>query len=285
MRLSKKKINVPQGNEKNTSLDLTNFLMEGWRWGVGGLLLGLVVYVVVCLTIYPRLYEAQALILGAKVLGAELMSPVELIERIKFTTFYAEDQIKACKDERLQPDADHGFFLASNIIPKVVKGTNILQVNYRANSSAAAVLCLEAVIARVAEIQSKDSEPVLRKARGVLELTQAQLAKTEGQLLMKKKMLAAQDGADSKGIELELLLDIAISHENLVSNLRRSVIEQVAALEEPMTRPTKLVEPIYVKKVAVLNKLYLLAIVLILGFILGMLGFYLRRSTTISFSH
>lgn len=138
------KMNKPQVDDEISLWDIVNFLKEGWCWLAGGMLVGLVC-AVTYLAVTPQQYEAQALFQGARVLGLELEGSAQLIERLKFPTFYGTKQLKACDISTDSPTA----LLAQRINPMVLKGTNLLQVTYRARKSAQAVQCLEAVIEQV----------------------------------------------------------------------------------------------------------------------------------------
>lgn len=255
--------------------DVVNFLKEGWCWLVGGLLLGLAC-AFAYLLVTPKKYEAQALFQGAKVLGADLESSAQLIERLKFPTFYAPEQLKACDI----PVDNLAVVLAKRINPVLLKGTNILQVSYQARSREMAIQCLDAVMDRVIDAQSKQSSAALEGAKRQLELTKAQLAEAEHiQSMLDKRSMGSLDAADAKFSQTVLLLSATLSKKEEIQRLRKSVLEQMANLEPPYTQPAELIEPIYASDAAVLPKrLPALAGGGLGGLVLGGLAFFVRRS-------
>jgi hypothetical protein len=210
------------------------------------------------------------------VLGVDLESPTQLIERLKFPTFYKTDQLKACDIEA----NSSGVALAKRINPSVLKGTNILQVTYKAHNSALAVQCLDAIIDRVVHSQNKLSETALQNARKQLALTQGQLAESERiQSMLEKRSVSSLDAADTKFSQTVLLLSTTLSKKEEIQRLRKSVLDQMAALEPPATQSAHLIEPIYASEPAVFpKKTPALAGGLFGGLVLGGLVFFVRRS-------
>lgn len=268
-------INTPQDDDELSLWDIVDTLQEGWRWLAGGLLLG-VVCAVAYLLVTPKQYEAQALFQGAKVLGSELESSAQLIERLKFPTFYEAEQLRVCEITTAEP----AVALAKRINPTLLKGTNILQVGYRARESEKAVLCLNAVMDRVIRGQNKLSAASLENAKRQLELTKGQLADAERlQMMLEKRSMGSLDAADTKFSQTVLLMSTSISKKDQIASLRKSILDQMASLEPPATRPAELVAPIYAPENAVFpKKLPVLAGGLFGGLVLGGLAFFVRRS-------
>lgn len=107
---------VPEADQEVSLWDILNFLKDGWRWLAGGLLLGLLC-AVGYLIVTPKKYEAQALLQGAKVLSADLESSAQLIERLKFPTFYGSAELQACDI----PADNQAMVLAKRINPVLLK--------------------------------------------------------------------------------------------------------------------------------------------------------------------
>ena len=268
-------LNMAQDDDEISLWDIVDFLKEGWRWLGGGLLLGLVCAVAFVL-VAPKKYEAQALFHGAKVLGSELESSAQLIERLKFPTFYGGEQVKACDNPTDNPAA----VLAKQINPVILKGTNILQVTSQARNSELAVQCLDAVMDQVIAAQNKQSFAALEGAKRQLELTKAQLAEAERvQLMFDKRSMGSLDAADAKFSQTVLLLSATLSKKEEIQRLRKSVLEQMTMLEPPYTQPAELIEPIYAPGLAVFpKKLPVLVGGGFGGLVLGGLAFLVRRS-------
>lgn len=267
--------NELQSNDEVSLWDVLDFFKKGWRWLAGGLLLG-VACVVVFLVVTPKKYEAQALFQGAKVLGADLESSAQVIERLKFPTFYSPEQLKACDISTDNPSV----VLAKRINPVLLKGTNILQVSYQARSREMAIQCLEAVMDRVIDAQNKQSSAALEGAKRQLELTKAQLAEAERiRSMLDKRSIGSLDGADAKFSQTVLLLSTTLSKKEEIQRLRKSLLEQMTMLEPPSTKPAQLIEPIYAPEPAVFPKrLPALAGGVLGGLMLGGLAFFVRRS-------
>lgn len=269
-------MNAPQDDDELSLWDIVEYLKEGWRWLTGGVLLGLAC-AVAYLLMTPKQYEAQALFQGAKVLGTELESSSQLIERLKFPTFYEKEQLQACALTPTEPAAA----LAKRINPSILKGANILQVSYRARESQLAVACLNAVLNRVIRGQNKLSAAPLENAKRQLELTKVQLADAERlQSTLEKRSMASLDAADdTRFSQTVLLMSTSLSKKDQIAELRKSVLDQMAALEPPATRSAELVEPIYAPEHAVFpKKLPVLAGGLVGGLVLGGIAFVVRRS-------
>lgn len=268
-------MNELQNDDELSIWDVVNFLKEGWRWLAGGLLLGLAC-AIGFLLVTPEKYEAQALFQGAKVLGSDLEATQQLIERLKFPTFYTPDQLKACDI----PADNPAVVLAKRINPVLLKGTNILQVTYQARSSEMAVQCLDAVMDRVIDSQNKQSSAALESAKRQLQETKSQLAEVERiQSVLDKRSMGSLDAADAKFSQTVLLMSASLSKKDQIATLRKSILEQMASIEPPATRPAGLIEPIYAPDVAVFPK-RLPALVggLFGGLVLGGLVFFVRRS-------
>ena len=256
--------------------DVLDFFKKGWRWLVGGLLLCLAC-AVAYLLVTPKKYEAQALFQGAKVLGADLESSAQMIERLKFPAFYSPEQLKACDISTDNPSV----VLAKRINPVLLKGTNILQVSYQARSREMAIQCLEAVMDRVIDSQNKQASLALEGAKRQLELTKAQLTEAERvQSMLDKRSMGSLDGAaDAKFSQTVLLLSTTLSKKEEIQRLRKSLLEQMTMLEPPSTKPAQLIELIYAPEPAVFPKrLPVLAGGALGGLMLGGLAFFVRRS-------
>ena len=268
-------IEMPKDDDEISLWDIVDFLKEGWHWLSGGVLLGLAC-AIGYLLLTPKQYEAQALFQGAKVLGSELESSAQLIERLKFPTFYEAEQLRACEITAAEP----AVALAKRINPTVLKGTNILQVGYRARKTELAVLCLNAVMDRVIRGQNQLSAASLENAKRQLELTRVQLADAEKlQSMLEKRSMGSLDAADTKFSQTVLLMSTSISKKDQIAGLRKSVLDQMATLEPPATRPAELIAPIYAPETAVFpKKLPVLAGGLFGGLVLGGLMFFARRS-------
>ena len=91
--------------------------------------------------------------------------------------------------------------------------------------------------------------------------------------------MGSLDAADTKFSQTVLLMSTSISKKDQIAGLRKSVLDQMATLEPPATRPAELIAPIYAPETAVFpKKLPVLAGGLFGGLVLGGLMFFARRS-------
>lgn len=75
--------------------DIVNFLVESWKTIILMGLLGIVgssMYLLVT----PNQYEAIANIQVAKVVGSDVESPAQLVEKLKIPTFFSQKTFSVC---------------------------------------------------------------------------------------------------------------------------------------------------------------------------------------------
>lgn len=268
-------LNAPQDDDEISLWDIVNFLKEGWIWLAGGLVLGLL-GAVGFVMVSPSQYEATAVIQPATVgmptttttttKGAEVEPVVQTLERLKLPTFYDEAMLQACQ-------ATSRLALSGSVKASQVKGNSLIQVSYRAPSTAVAEACVNAVVAQVSQSQQAIAEPLLKTLEEQLVLTKKQLTEAEGfQGQLEKR---ATSSADSTSL---LMLNTLTKREEIV-RLQKLLVEQKVQLSPPLTQPMQLLEPIYAPERAVApKKLPVLAAGLFGGLVFGGLVFFVRRS-------
>lgn len=266
-------INIPQDDEISV-WDIVDFLKDGWRWLAGGLVLGLACSVGYLL-VTPRVYEATAVIQPATVgmsgtttatsRGTEVEPVAQTLERLKLSTFYTDESVKACQAASAQA-------LASRVKASQVKGNSLIQVSYRASSLAVAEACVNAVTAQMVASQVKIAAPLIKTLEEQVHLTQRQLNDAEGfQSQLEKRAVATSDSAS--------LLVLALSKRENVARLQKLLGEQKVQVSAPVTQPMQLLEPIYAPEKPVLpKKMPALAGGLFGGLVVGGLVFFARRS-------
>lgn len=266
-------VNNPQA-DFITAKSILEFLRRKWRWLIGSLLFGYLCGFVFFLFV-PAKYEAKALFQTARVLNEDVESPQQMLERLKFPTFYGKDQIKACLIESDSPE----LLLSQNISPVVLKGTSLIQVAYRARSSGLAEHCLIAVMNQIIDIQNQISRPVIQSASHQLEIAKNQLEVAERlQNQLDQRSLTVLDVTDTRFSQSVVLLSAMMNKREEVARLRKSVIEQIANLNPPSTQPAKLVEPIFVSSEPVFPKfLPSVLIGMFAGLVVGGLVFVVRK--------
>lgn len=254
--------------------ELLEILKSSWYWCVGGATLGLA-GALGFLLVAPAKYEATGLIQSARVAGNDVESPAQLLERLKFPTFYTDAVIKACDVDSANPQAT----LAASVKPTIVKGNPLIQMTYRAESPEAARACLDTVFDQVSASQSVLVEPRLQNAEQQLALTKQQLDDAEKfQALIDKRALT-MDVSDANFSQSMVLMSAALNKKEEIARLRKSVAEQTTQLIEPFTQETRLLEPMYVPERPVFpKKIVTAAGGLVGGLVLGGLVFFMRKS-------
>lgn len=270
---SQEKINTSQFNEDISVGAILDFLKQSWRWLLVGMSLGAFSALSI-LMIMPNQFEAKVLIQGGTFLGVELEAPTKLVERLKIPTFYGAEQLRACGIE----DESSSLVLAQSINPVVLKGSNLIQLTFKATDSLLAVQCLESIVERLILSQSELSSPIIKNAKERLLHTQKNIAEIEGYLsALQKQGVGSSGAADQKLSNLALLPLVLLKTEDL-QRLRNSALEQTVNLEAPATKPLQMLEPVYTQKVVLHKKVHVIAEGVFGGFLLGILTFFVRRS-------
>lgn len=265
-------IEIPKDDNEISLWDIVDFLKEGWRWLAGGVVAGAVGAVGFVL-VSPAQYEATSIVQPATVgmpttttRGAEVEPVAQTLERLKLPTFYDEAMLQACQAPSRQA-------LSGSVKASQVKGNSLIQVSYRAPTTAVAEACVNAVVAQLTQSQKAIAEPLLKTLEEQLVLTKKQLTEAEGfQGQLEKR---ATSSADSTSL---LMLNTLTKREEIV-RLQKLLVEQKVQLSPPLTQPMQLLEPIYAPERPVSPKnLPVLAGGLFGGLVLGGLVFFARRS-------
>ena len=265
-------IEIPKDDNEISLWDVVDFLKEGWRWLAGGVVAGAVGAVGFVL-LSPAQYEATSIVQPATVgmpttttRGAEVEPVAQTLERLKLPTFYDEAMLQACQVPSRQA-------LSGSVKASQVKGNSLIQVSYRAPTTAVAEACVNAVVAQLTQSQKAIAEPLLKTLYEQLVLTKKQLTEAEGfQGQLEKR---ATSSADSTSL---LMLNTLTKREEIV-RLQKLLVEQKVQLSPPLTQPMQLLEPIYAPERPVSpKKLPVLAGGLFGGLVLGGLVFFARRS-------
>ena len=267
-------LKTPQDDDEISLWDIMAFLKEGWLWLVSGLVLGLAGAVGFVL-MTTSLFEATAIVQPATVglpttttttKGAEVEPVAQTLERLKLPTFYDEVMLQACQ-------APTRLALSGSVKASQVKGNSLIQVSYRAPSTAVAEACVNAVVAQLSQSQQAIAESLLKTLEEQLVLTKKQL--TEAESFQGRLEKRATSSADSTSL---LMLNTLTKREEIV-RLQKLLVEQKVQLSAPLTQPMQLLEPIYAPERAVApKKLPMLAGGLFGGLVLGGLVFFVRRS-------
>lgn len=266
-------INAPQDDDEISLWDVVNFLKDGWRWLAGGVVAGAVGAVGFVL-VTPSQFEATAIVQPATVgmptttttRGAEVEPVARTLERLKLPTFYDEAMLQACQAPSRQA-------LSGSVKASQVKGDALIQVSYRAPTTAVAVACVNAVVGQLTQSQTAIAEPLIKTLEEQLVLTKKQLTEAEGfQGQLEKRVTSSNDG-------VSLLMLNTFSKREEIVRLQKLLVEQKVQLSPPLTQPMQMLEPIYAPERPVApKKLPVLAGGLFGGLVLGGLAFFARRS-------
>jgi uncharacterized protein involved in exopolysaccharide biosynthesis len=262
------------GMQKNEFIsDETNFweffenVRSDWRLIVSSGMLGLLGSVAF-LTSFPFKYEASALLQPAAVgTAAPIVEPIgNTIERLKTETLYSEELIKTCQVASAKD-------LLEAMKVKIVKGTNLIAISYRGDSSATAQACIEKVVEQITQSQSEIAAPLVEELEDQMAFTKKQIEGAERFLLQLEDRLNRSPASNSSDSVLLML-----KREEL-GKLQKVYREQRVGLTEPLTQPMKLLEPIYASRDALSPKPSLTAVSgLIAGLLVGLIALFLNRS-------
>lgn len=262
------KINFSKSNNgKLTLSELWGCLLLGWYWLIGGAVIGLLVAFGFYLRI-PVQYEASAIIKIASIAEispqnssprfVDVESVAQLIERLRFPTFYPKSLVDSCYAK--SPET-----LASSLKLIVVKGlTNNIKIVYRGLSPKIAETCIIGVIDQINLVQSTT---VLR------DFTRAE---TEQQLFIDKKVsdFVSNINKLAKVSSLESVLLQKELYAIAFAFIKGSSVVKLSYY------PTTLLSPIYVPETEVPRYgVQILMFGLLLGLMLGACGLLMQRIT------
>lgn len=242
-------------------------LRASWHWLASGCAIGLL-GAIGFLILAPAKYEAEAMIQPATV--GSPSTPVEPIsqtlERLKLVSFYGDEIVKECHATSAKNLVEERLKI------RIVRGSNLLHVEYAAGSSAVA----EACVARVVELLKQSQAAV---AAPLIKALEDQLALTKKQILSRERHLAQFEvrGGRSMAPTSTEAMFVMLKSEELIKLYERYQ-DQSRGLTEPSTQPAKLLGPIYASDEAVSpKKLPATIIGLVGGLCCGFLAVFLTR--------
>ncbi len=227
---------------------ILDFVIAGWRWWVGGACLGLIsAFGFLFLT--PPLYESTAIIQPASIGNTGMTKvPVEpvaqLLERLKFPTFYTDEIVNTCqeKDNKALSDA---------LKPSLIKGNTLILIKFRADSTSVSRDCLFSVFSLLKQSQADIAAPLIDELEKQRDLTKKQVDELERFLAQYDKTVTQLN--TSTDIASLLFLNAESKREGLLK-LQKIYNEQRTQLTQPLTQPLMLTEKIYVSEKPVFPK-------------------------------
>lgn len=268
---------IRQSDDEISLIDIFKFLKDGW------VLLFLTTVVgffggVGYVFIEPIKYQATANIQMATVADKAVESPDVLVEKLKLPLYFSEATINAC-DVGIQKTG--GEYLTKSLNPNTNKNAPFVNISFEAKSAKVAKQCLAGVIEDIQSNQNILAKPVIDAKNNQLNMLKQKLVDSErfhNQLGVKS---VSFDFSDPKFSASQLLIATVLMKDNEIKDLRYQITDLQAALEEPQTRTTHIVTPIYAPEQRVLPKRILIVIsgmAALAGLFFGILLLLLHRT-------
>lgn len=239
-------------------MDIVEFLVNGWKIILPMALIGAVIGVLTLQNL-PERFVASGLIQNARVtnlenfeksnsIGVESFTVVEveplviLAEKMQSPTYYDSKTLAICVGDS---EAVTLQDFVKSLRPRIVKNSNFVSVEYRAESKDKASRCLEQVLAVVVERQKDLLEATLTAASFSLD----RVKRTAD--LLRKQITALEaerhvESTDEAGYSLRLLLTLAdqSKYEDLLA-LENGIHRMERMLKSPTTQEAKFATPIF----------------------------------------
>lgn len=252
--------------------ELIDHLKTGWRWIVGGGVIGLVSAMGVVFLI-PSQYEATAVVqpatVGINTTTAKAVEPIaQTLERLRITTFYDSDVVQSCQ-------ADSANKLVKKVKANIVKGNSLLLISYRASTAALAEACTAKVVELLMQSQKAIATPLIKELEEQHALTKQQLDQTERFLAQGEKRISALPVS----VASQELFTLLLLKRGDLLELQELYRGQRTQMTAPLTQPLKLLEPIYAPTESVAPRKLIIGFGgLIGGLFIGLLVLFTRLS-------
>lgn len=267
--------------EEISLFDLWERLRWGWRYVVGGMVLGLLGAGLAIGLIAPK-YEATAIVQigligspGKEVQGGNSI-PVEpasqSVERMKTPAFQLKVATSAGDQDWLDALANSNTGVAKDLSLQVIKATvgagqsPLVELKTMGGTPEIAKKKAEISVSQLAKIHQEIAAPTLSKMNAELSLLKQKLAIAEKENRSLNKAAASAGGVEERISPMSLMGTVRAQKE---TELRQNILGLETALSVPATQPTKTIEEIYVSARPVSPKQTLL---LVLGLVGGLLA-------------
>ncbi len=274
--------------------DLWEKLKDGWRFVVGGTVLGLA-GAGAALMVLPPKYEAVAVVQIAQVgqiayaqLGQVMQIPsltvepaTQVVERMKtpaFQTAVAQTLGNQAWIDDLQHSANAS---AKYISLQVIKATSaqgassLIELKANASNPEDAKNIADASIKELEKRHSDLAKPILERMHSDLKLAKEKLVSAERELEGINKLVANAAVKDDRFTQLSLMTGLRVQKESELFAQRQAIVALEAALSAPATQPTKAIEAAFVTDKPVSpKKTLLLALGLIGGLLAGVVSVF-----------
>lgn len=252
-------------------------LRKGWRWVVGGALLG-TLGAITLLAMTPPVYMASALLQSGKVAGTVVEEPATVVERLRSPAFLLElarDVGETTWVEQIEAGSGLQVLLAQ--LQKA--SPTMVSVTVRAGSPDQAQRIVADAMSKLINRQDELSKQILGKIRFDLSVAKEKLNKAENDLAMLSKTLNGAAVRDERFTQLSLLTSIKLQKESDIFALRQTVFALEASILPPATQPARILEAIFVSSLPVSPKKRLfLALGLVGGLLAGVASVFISNA-------
>lgn len=256
--------------------DLLDKLRSGWRYVVGGTVLG-VALAGLMITITPPRFEAVAVIQVGQVgqLGP-IEPPTQAVERMKTSSFQMAVAQRLANKAWID-DLQGALSATSKYIAlQVLKASPaLIELKVNADSADAAKKIAEAVILELAIRQTEIAKPMVDKLRQDLSIAKEKLLSAEKELDGLNKMIANVGVKDDRFTQISLITTLRVQKEEEVFGQRQAIMGYETALMPPATQEAKAIEPVFVvDKPVSPKKTLMLALGLLGGLLAGVVSVF-----------
>lgn len=268
--------------------DLWRKLLNGWRYVLGGGVIGLA-GAGAALMVLPPKYEAVAVVQIAQVgqiayaqLGQVMQIPslnvepaTQVVERMK-TPAFQTSVAQALGNQAWIDDLQHSANATAKYLSlQLVKATSaqgpssLIEVKANSLNPDDAKNIANASIKELAKRHSELAKPILEKMNSDLKLAKEKLASAEKELEDINKLVANAGVKDDRFTQLSLMTGLRVQKESELFAQHQAIVALETALSAPSTQPTKAIEAVFVTDNPVSPKKTLLVV---LGLIGGLLA-------------
>ena len=267
--------------------DLWQKLKDGWRYVLGGTVLGVAGASAVLMFLPPK-YEATAIIQigligspGKEIQGGNSI-PVEpasqSVKRMRTPAFQFKAATAAQNQDWLDSLSSSASGVAKDLSLQVIKATvgpgqtPLVELKALGATPEIAMKKADISVTQLAKIHEELAGPTLSKMNAELTLLKQKLAIAEKESASLNKVAASAGGVEERISPMALMGSVRALKE---TELRQGILELEMALSVPATQPTKTIEEIFVSNRPVSpKKALLLALGLVVGLLAGVLAVF-----------
>lgn len=260
--------------------DLLEKLGQGWRYWLGGSLLGGLAAGTAIFLLPPK-FEAVAIVQVGQVgqvgqaAPMRVEPPSQAAERIKSPSFRLAVAQQVEDSAWIQALTDSAGTSGDPLAVRVLKTAPLIELKASAKSPDHARAITNAAIQELARKHDELANATVEKLRSDLSTNKERLSKVELELKGLQKLAAGSSIRDDRFTQLSLIAALRVQKENEVFGLRQSIAAYEAALLPPATQPARALEKIYAGNRPVSpRKTLLLALGLLGGLSAGLLALF-----------